>query len=508
MHLFATREKKKTHRFNYWKEFRKHKNSFFQSCLQYTNSHYQDAEDLLSEAMCKAHLQMKETKEKISHFHKWFQRIIYNIHLNSTNHNSRLTYLENVEDALNESGINTATPYRLALDKEVEEQLKKALQMLSPQQGYLCRLYFDGHSYEEIARANKLSVNNLRKIIQLNKEVLQKNFKNYKSCSAGPKAREIVYDHLAAYKIDKETHYSFLYSSINPQRLKQKASALQNYLEQYPYSAEKRFQLAKTLYCLGKFKEALKNIERLHEEKFFNEESFEIKIKIEQLTDRKLEVAKTAHEAIDKLACAQVQFQLWKINTESKPQKSMLYLTKLIREEPGNICLRNLLVEKLKADEQYFEAFQESKKAQEIDPNSVELFPVLLFGTLKFESFKKAFSLIETQLCSEPDSLSASLYYIHFLVKKGCSKDHPQVNKIYRQLRRKYFRHPDYVLLKAILNKRDLLKTFKRRLKDYPDCVLSKHYGRHFAGICNSLPALTPNEQIHFETLKLIYKGE
>ena len=182
MHLFVQKEKKKTHRFNYWREFRKNRNSFFQSCLQYTGNHYQDAEDLLSEAMYKAHSQMKETKEKISHFYKWFLRIIYNIHLNNTNHQSRLTYLEDVEESINEAGLAAPSPYKITLEKEIQEQLKLSLQKLAPQQAYLCRLYFEGHSYEDIALANNLTINNLRKIIQLNKETLRKSFQSYTSC--------------------------------------------------------------------------------------------------------------------------------------------------------------------------------------------------------------------------------------------------------------------------------------------------------------------------------------
>ena len=507
MHLFATKEKKKTHRFNFWREFRKNKNSFFQTCLQYTSSHYQDAEDLLSEAMCKAHIQMKETKGKITHFHKWFQRIIYNIHLNNTNHNSRLSYLDNIEESINEAGIVTPSPYRLSLEKETEKQLKLGLQSLSPQQGYLCRLYFEGYSYEEIALANNLSVNNLRKIIQLNKETLRKNYNRYISCTPDSKTQKKIHDHLVAYKVNKETHYSFLYRETPAQRLNQKIDALRSYLDKYPFAAEKRFQLASLLYCNGEFETALYNIERLHQEKYFNEDCFEVKFRIHQLVNQSQEASNTAHDAVQKLTEPNVQFHLWKVNKNRDFKRTSIYLNKMIQIEPRNFNLRKLLIESLISKGNFFEAYKEAQKAMEIEADSLELFPILLFGKIKHETFKKALSFTQSQYKNNPHSISSCLYYLHFLVKKGHTKGHPEVDKIYRLLRRKYFWHPDYFLLKALLNKRELSRAFKRRLKDYPDCVLSKHYSRYFAGVITSLPALTTNEKLHFETLKLIYKG-
>lgn len=493
---------------NFWEIWFKYKKAIFKTCQIYTSSHYHDAQDLMSEVMLKAYNKIKKQKKAISDPYNWFMRIIQNAYINRYNYNSRYVFLENLDEALECNRNFSRSPYKELLGQEMEKQLKLSLQKLPPYQGHLARLYFEGQSYQEICNNYGISADNIRKIIQLSRQSLEQDIQRYKANFNRPEQRQEdkLHGHIIKIPKDGNLHYRLFYNAITADRLEQKICGLKNYLDQHPHASEKRFTLANMYAANSQIEEALKEIKHLLELNYYNEELYDLKVRLLLLQDKYIEVFDTAIDANKKLPLPSSKFNVWKLQAQLRYKDAEDFLKLQIRQEPTDLICRTLLVESYQNKARVKDAFDECRNIDAYDNYHMESLPSILLGKLNFESRNSAKNYVERFYKKHPKSILASLYLLHFYISEGLTLDNERVNRLFQKIRKRYSWHPDFSLAKAFLPSLNKNKTLQRRCDDYPKCALSKHYLSQFTSQKSPLPQLNSHERCHLDSVRLIYR--
>ena len=492
----------------FWCLWEDKKDFLYKLCFKYTGNVH-DAQDLLSEVMIKA---CKKVNEQIlnDNAEGWLVRLVKNTYIDHYRHaykrSIRISYdcngnrPENSEESPN-------TPIDEVFVKEIWQYIEKALEAIPPRRRHFTRLYFSGYSYKDICTGYGVTTEALRQMISLSRQELRNHLDIYYTGRALEKNKgDRLYSHVFKHRQNNQIHYYNFVSPVSPNRLKQKEAKLLKYIARHPQSDDRKFKLAVNLSSQGKINRSLKILREILRSNYISEEVYDLQIKLLSLLNRNQEIVKSTENAVGLFPESSCKFYAWRALANNQLDQAEKTLKTNIRKDSLDISLNLQLIKIYELRGKNIEAYSESEKVQYYYPWHPEIYACSLGNKLLFEGYTQAHMFAEDYYGHHPTSATACLNYLHFLVSSGYQMSDSELLPLFTNMRKKYFWHPDYTLIKALLTSNKKSKILMRRCADYPDCALSKHYLRHFTGSKISCPPLTSDERRHLSLIKLIHK--
>ena len=498
----------------FWDIWAENQNYLFNTCLIYTGRKYHDAQDLLSSVMCKA--RSKVNKKLLStNPQSWFTRLIRNTYIDQYRRENccelNISYIDCFEKIDSEYVAAPITPIDNLLQNELNQYIEISLQKIPPRRKHFTRLYFSGYSYADISNTYCISQDAVRKIIQFSREELRHIVDQYQN---GHEAQEYVenkveqkqyFSHLFSIKQSKKIHYLHFESGVPPNRLEQKEASLKKYLENYPYADEKRLSLAENLSSQGKVFDAVQNLKQLIINDFHHQRVYDLYIELLDLLNEKQEMIKIAEKASNNLSAPPPKFYAWVLIAQGLLEEAIDFIKANLCSNSANVSLRLLLIKVYSLMEQDIEAYHECEEIRKYNLFQPEIFPVHLKNKLTQEGLEQAKEYAQEQQAYDNTSVIASIYHLHFLLSENKDLTNKEVSALYIRLRKKAFWHPDFALIKALIELDKTSKILQRRCRDYPACVLSKYYLNMFSGSSTKTSPLNLQEKTHLSIVSIIH---
>ena len=503
----------------FWDVWESNSKRIFLNCLEMTKNHFHDAQDIFSEVMLKAYYKIFKCKEEIVCLNNWSKTVIRNTFVSQYRQRKRFVEYSDFEEALSNYPSGDCT-FSKVIDNELLQFVSEHIQSLPPRYRCLAQLYISGATTnKDFSKDYSVSEENTRKIIQITKEHIISGVKNYKSgnpslseASLLP-ARKKLYEHLTFLKTNNRFEVLTLYSSASTHRLEQREQSIRKYLDKWNRSFSRLEELAIVLYSQGKLNEALVILNQMLSEAYIDERIFELKIKILNHLKRFDDSKRTIAEAKNILLPFPVSLKLFELEVVNRHSEYERLVLDLINNNPTHSYFREKLIHFYESRGMSVSSFKQSKSFYRYHTNSVECLGPHFKNLLKTEGRDNALTFLENFRKRSPESLTALLFHLHFLVKEN--KDHEAITNMLRKIRRTHPWHPDYSFLKALIFKfkkdqRRANLLMHNRMEDYPTCNLSALYSRMINGnYLIPIPGeLTYQEKLHFETVKLIHSGD
>ena len=507
-------ERKLRQQKDFWDLWESKKRFLFGLSIAYTKN-YHDAQDLLSEVKIKASGKINK-KILDENPNGWLVKILKNTYINQYRHDHKrqikVTYIE--KEDLDYSLDNFISPTLLdeIYERELYACVESCLKRMPPRRRHITRLFLSGYKYREICNSYGLSLDAVRQMIKLSRNEISRKIEslhletlveeiNEPSSSKNKR----LYSHLIQYTEAGVTHSHFLVNFLPPGRLEQKAITLRKYISLHDHSSDRKLQLAFNLCSQGKLEEALIILETLRNTYYFCEDVFELQIKLLFILNRKEEAVKVAHQAIKNLSFNHCKFYAWCMLAQEHYTYAENFIKANIRSEIPEITLRLLLVRVYEFQGKAMEAYIESTKVYSLSNYNPDIFLFHLKNKLFFDGYKTARKFAEEQYNHDKMSAANCLYYLHFIVKENDLGTDKKSIALLNKVRKRYFWHPDFTLMKVFLNPEKTDKIIQRRCSDYPDCALSSHYYALLKDVKIDLPALSFQEKIHLHIVRMIY---
>jgi RNA polymerase sigma factor (sigma-70 family) len=507
----------------FWNTWEKNHKRIFSRCLQLNKQRLHDAQDLLSEVMLKSYTKVIiERKEKIENFDRWILRVLQNTFIDNYRRNSRLVLSANF-DLLAAKRHSSDRTFQEVMDNELSWFVKRNIQSLPPRYRHVARLYFiETQAQSDISKRQNLSKENTRKIIQLTKKHIGHGVKQYcKGSNVSPDRSFITaqaqnYEHTVIIRNSTKFYSLLIFSPLSPNRLQQKENSLRKYLEQYPKSYTRLSELAQNLYSQGRFVEALKLLNEMLEDSYFDTGVYELKVSILYFLDQRQECLVTIKEANKTLPKSTLKLDILKHELEGG--NSTVYeafLKNNIDKNPGDAFLREKLITHYDDRNKFSESLQHSETLYRISPDNPQCLTVHVKNLLLLKGRREASDFLKGFRHRRSDSNLTIILLLHFMLSESSHsmKSLSEASKLLRALRRSCPQHPDYPCLKAVFTSIEqhthakVVKILKRRLKDQPACALSVKYAQIFGNLTALIAprSLHPQERKHLDLIKLIH---
>lgn len=168
----------------FWQLWIWHQDYLYRCCQTWMGGNKADAEEALSRARHKAWEKMPAFAGTISYPKAWLARLTHNICMDIHRERQRgAKGIENIENISEDEGIagSSESPEVAILRDETSQHIRRAINSLPAKLRVICIWrWYEEMSYSDIAKKLALSENNVRKRIQLAREILQKQLHNYR----------------------------------------------------------------------------------------------------------------------------------------------------------------------------------------------------------------------------------------------------------------------------------------------------------------------------------------
>lgn len=498
---------------NFWSLWEHHKDFLHSICNHYTGN-YHNAEDLLSDVMLKACTSIRE-QELPSNSKAWLRSLLKNTFIDKYRKGHKrkihISYVNDIKIFDNEEVKTYSNPLGKIIEDEVYKLIESSIQKMPPLRKLLTRMYYSGYSYKEIAQSYEIKADNLRKMIQLSRHELLNDLKLYQN--GDPVNAEIQNDrklflHLIKIKHNQSQHYLNYVSYLPPNRLEQKENTIKKYLKTHPKSYDRQVRLVVNLCSQGKVYQALELLQALIMNNQHCEDVYKLTIKLLYLLDRKGEIAKYVCKAEGLSPLLSSSLYIWDLLAKGKLLQAEATLKANFKENSTNVNRRLQLIQLYDLQGKDLEAYTECEKIHIVYPGHPEIYLIHLENKFYFDGFYEACKFAEKEYKRHPESAIHCFFYLHFLLSEGSDLSKPDQITLFNHVRKKYFWHPDFSLLKAMLSPDKKVRILKRRCNDHPDCALSHYYFSEFTGCETELVELNSQEKTHISIIRMIYEEQ
>ena len=510
---------------SFWGKWLTLQNELFKRCMTITDQ-YHDAEDLLSEVMYKAYLKGPSDEKSLKHFENWLGKLAKNMAIDIKRHNQKIVHTEDIELLLQDKSLQySRSPRQDLIYEEQLHTVNEIIKDVSPNYRHIVKSYFvDHYSYEDIINTYSMNIEYVRKIVSVAREKISTCLNSYESGEWSDQTMpepeiimegENIYDHSFMIGTPQDFHFCTIFTDVIPGRLEQKEKSYRDYLEKTPNSGAKRLCLAKNLLSQGKLTDAEKQLDLLLSDNYHDNEVFEYKLLISKLFGKENDLQYISNLAVKEIPKPPALIKALEMQYNAGKKCARDFYRIHLNNNPEDINSRVEYIKLLDEMELYKEALTECKIIQKLSPNNLKVLPYIVSYKIQFEGLNSASKYVKNCFNSNKDSISVSIYYLHFLIREYNKLDVDQnIQLILNRLRKKYSWHPDFALAKALLsvkkdkNRAKRTKTLKRRCADYPGCSISKHYSRFFGKEkIYDLPELTPSIRQHLKIVKSIHNS-
>ena len=168
----------------FWQLWQWHQDYLNRCCQIWMGGNQADAEEALSRARHKAWEKMPAFASTITYPKAWLARLTHNICMDIHRERKKgAKGVENIENISEDDGIasSSESPEAAILRHETSQHIRRAINSLPAKLRDICILrWYQEMSYSDIAKKFAISENNVRKRIQLAREILQKELHNYR----------------------------------------------------------------------------------------------------------------------------------------------------------------------------------------------------------------------------------------------------------------------------------------------------------------------------------------
>ena len=168
----------------FWQLWIWHQDYLYRCCQTWMAGDRADAEEALSRARHKAWEKMPAFAGTITYPKAWLARLTHNICMDIHRERQRgAKGIENLENISEEEGMagSSESPEAVILRDETSQYIRRAINSVPAKLRVICLWrWYEQMSYSDIAKKLALSENNVRKRIQLAREILQKQLHNYR----------------------------------------------------------------------------------------------------------------------------------------------------------------------------------------------------------------------------------------------------------------------------------------------------------------------------------------
>jgi len=168
----------------FWQLWILHQDYLYSCCQTWMGGNQVEAEEALSRARQKSWEKMPFFADSITYPKAWLARLTHNICIDI--HRERKKGAKGVENIENisedeEIGGSSESPEAAMLRQETSQHIRRAINSLPAKlRDASILLWYEEMPYRDIAKKLALSENNVRKRIQLAREILQKQLHNYR----------------------------------------------------------------------------------------------------------------------------------------------------------------------------------------------------------------------------------------------------------------------------------------------------------------------------------------
>jgi RNA polymerase sigma factor (sigma-70 family) len=169
----------------FWQLWQQNQDYLYRCCLKWMSGNLADAEEALSRAMLKAWDKLPNHAEKITNFRAWLTRLTHNlcidIHRERRRKAMQMESIEEIAARDNSAVISCLDSPELALlHHELGQYIRRAINTLpSRLRTPFVLHYYREISYQDIAQALAISIDNVYKRIQQARDILQKRLSRY-----------------------------------------------------------------------------------------------------------------------------------------------------------------------------------------------------------------------------------------------------------------------------------------------------------------------------------------
>jgi len=170
----------------FWELWLRHQSYLSSRCLHWTGGNTSDAEDILSQAMCRAWEQIPRYAASLENPKAWLIKLTHNLCVNQQLKRRRQAItLGNLDHSTSEvqslPGMTSPeSPEYALLKRESRTYLHKLIQTLSPQlRDPLLLYYYRGLSCDTIAQQLRISLPTVYKRLQLARDILRPQVQKY-----------------------------------------------------------------------------------------------------------------------------------------------------------------------------------------------------------------------------------------------------------------------------------------------------------------------------------------
>ena len=168
----------------FWQLWIWHQDYLYRCCQTLMGGDRVEAEEALSRARQKAWEKMPCFADAITYPKAWLARLTHNICIDIHRERKKgAKGVENIENISEDEGIggSNESPEAAMIRQETSQQIRHAINSLPAKlRDASILLWYEEMAYRDIAKRLALSENNVRKRIQLAREILQKKLHNYR----------------------------------------------------------------------------------------------------------------------------------------------------------------------------------------------------------------------------------------------------------------------------------------------------------------------------------------
>ena len=168
----------------FWQLWIWHQDYLYRCCQTLMGGDRVEAEEALSRARQKAWEKMPCFADAITYPKAWLARLTHNICIDIHRERKKGAQgVENIENISEDEGIggSNESPEAAMIRQETSQQIRHAINSLPAKlRDASILLWYEEMAYRDIAKRLALSENNVRKRIQLAREILQKKLHNYR----------------------------------------------------------------------------------------------------------------------------------------------------------------------------------------------------------------------------------------------------------------------------------------------------------------------------------------
>ena len=490
----------------FWEHWLQYHEYIYSLCLTWCKFNEQDAEDLCSAVREKVYIYICRKNKKFDHFPTWISQVVKNHFFRQLDRDKKIIFYD---QELNKEDLEEASficPEENATTTDMETGYRAKLREFSETQQKVFNLQLEGYTPKEIAETCEMTPNAVYSALYKVRQKLQKDSEAVAKSIKKPAPLQ-TFHQICSLDSHGKVHYFEIELNGSNTHLKGYEAKWRQKLEKSPDYSNYQFALISNLFAQNRTKEAWSLLDKIDTRKL-NRSHFLFKLQGSICFEKHRDAEALCQKALKVFPDTKVPLSSWNLLLQENYDE----LSEYIEDHGGtenefNIVRDYFLLVIHEKTKQYETAYELCQSLILSKHCPVKAYSTILSVFVKLGKFEEALGFCDLIISQHKNCSLALFTKAHLMLCIGAfKKRNEEFISLYTKLLKKEFSFfPDIAVLKAFIHPKSIEKPLKRRLRDFPKCVLSQQYLQHFTGGSLDLSKLNSFEKLHFETVVDIY---